>query len=552
MKTAAVYVRKSNRQDVSADVKSTARQTELACDFARLKGWMVPPHLVFADDAVSGAETAKLVARRRMLQAADEGKFQILVVRDLDRLSRDDRDLPPLALALNEADVTVWCYGDGQPVDLATAMGRAMVNLKATFSAVEREKTSQRVREKLERLAARGAAAGCRAYGFTHVIVPGPDGKRSHVVREPREDPAAIVQRIFEERAAGRSHRQIAWKLTEDGVTPSRGSTWAPESVRYILKNRLYVGEQVWGRSTTVIRRGRAHKQKSDGPLTIAATIPIIDRDLWDRAQAVSARMAAVHTRNAKGHVISRTPGSRPGPHLLSGHLQCGICKGSLYAEQRSHRAQPDPAMIYTCHAARFRGPLACPTRLRLPMETIDALILRAIAVAMTDTAITRALATLSLADDADTLAGQRAQLVVNLAVCNTAIEGLQHQLEQKAPWTLIQAPWEARQQEREKLMAEIAELDSRAATVEQLTGKQKRTILRQQAQEVRKLLAEGVNATPEVARQQVGEILGGQRLVVTPEADGCRIDGGVTVGEQCQTETTRLTGGVSGGEPTS
>ena len=63
---AAIYARKSTEQNgADADAKSVARQIESARAFATARGWAVADEHVYADDAVSGAETRKLVNRQR-------------------------------------------------------------------------------------------------------------------------------------------------------------------------------------------------------------------------------------------------------------------------------------------------------------------------------------------------------------------------------------------------------------------------------------------------------------------------------------------------------
>ena len=92
---AAIYARKSTQQTgADADAKSVTRQIENAQLFARAKGWLVKPELVFSDDAISGAETKKLVNRQRLFDLAFSGRppFEILIVRDSSRLSRRDGD----------------------------------------------------------------------------------------------------------------------------------------------------------------------------------------------------------------------------------------------------------------------------------------------------------------------------------------------------------------------------------------------------------------------------------------------------------------------------
>ena len=86
--------RKSTEQNgADVDAKSVARQIENARAFAAMKGWVVADAHICADDAVSGAETKKLVSRQRLLDVIRAGSpFQALVMRDASRFSRRDGD----------------------------------------------------------------------------------------------------------------------------------------------------------------------------------------------------------------------------------------------------------------------------------------------------------------------------------------------------------------------------------------------------------------------------------------------------------------------------
>ncbi len=118
---AAIYSRKSNEQnDVADPEKSVARQISLGRAFATEKGWSVIEEYV--DDGISGREVDRLTSRARMLAHAAEGKFQGLIVRDLDRLSRNDRELPMLIFSLEEAGVEVWEYSSRSRIETGTAL----------------------------------------------------------------------------------------------------------------------------------------------------------------------------------------------------------------------------------------------------------------------------------------------------------------------------------------------------------------------------------------------------------------------------------------------
>lgn len=57
------------------------------------------------------------------------------------------------------------------------------------------------------------------------------------------ETEAQIVQRIFKERSRGRSLRQIAQKLSHEGIKTKRGGRWHANTIKSILENPFYTGE---------------------------------------------------------------------------------------------------------------------------------------------------------------------------------------------------------------------------------------------------------------------------------------------------------------------
>ena len=53
---------------------------------------------------------------------------------------------------------------------------------------------------------------------------------------------ASVVQRIFSERISGRSLRQIANSLIQDGIATKRGGRWQANTIKTILENIFYIG----------------------------------------------------------------------------------------------------------------------------------------------------------------------------------------------------------------------------------------------------------------------------------------------------------------------
>jgi site-specific DNA recombinase len=219
-----------------------------------------------------------------------------------------------------------------------------------------------------------GLSAGGLTYGYA------PGGKKGERVIVEHE--AAIVRRIFEEYAAGRSPRIIAERLNTDGVKPPRGSDWQASvingnSVRGsgILMNALYDGRLMWNRVSmhkdpdTGRRVSRANPERE----WITKPVPhlrIVEAELFAKVQA--AKTARGKQRPEKAH--------RP-KHLLAGLLRCGCCgsamavnnvktdsrriycgrrkEGGRCANGKTHKLGPIEARVVTALKAQLTDPRA-------------------------------------------------------------------------------------------------------------------------------------------------------------------------------------------------
>ena len=143
---AAIYARRSTEQTgADADAKSVDRQVENARAFAATKGWTIREAHVYTDDAVSGAETKRLVNRQRLLDAIRTGPpFQALIMRDASRFSRRDGDEAFGELkAIAKAGVDIWFYQDQQRFTFGTfgdnIVGFVRAEDERRISALNRE-----------------------------------------------------------------------------------------------------------------------------------------------------------------------------------------------------------------------------------------------------------------------------------------------------------------------------------------------------------------------------------------------------------------------------
>src|SRR4051794_33030534 len=196
---AAVYARKSTEQTGIADEqKSVSRQVEHARSYATAKGWTVDNAHVFVDDGISGAEFAGRPGFVRLMAALKpRPPFQVLVMSEESRLGREAIETAYALKQLVTAGVRVFFYLEDRERTLDSPTDKIMLSLATFADELEREKARQRTYDAMVRKSKAGHVTGGRVFGYVNVDVPGPDGRRSHVVRQVLEAEAAIVRRIF-------------------------------------------------------------------------------------------------------------------------------------------------------------------------------------------------------------------------------------------------------------------------------------------------------------------------------------------------------------------
>ena len=105
----------------------------------------------------------------------------------------------------------------------------------------------------LEGRVRKGRSAGGRAYGY-RVVKPKNEEDRGRL--KIHQEEAITVRRIFEAFKIGKSPREIAQELNEEGITGPTGNILARHNVyavmqpgvRGFLRNDLYSGRRVWNK----------------------------------------------------------------------------------------------------------------------------------------------------------------------------------------------------------------------------------------------------------------------------------------------------------------
>jgi DNA invertase Pin-like site-specific DNA recombinase len=241
---------------------------------------------------------------QRLLQAAKNHEFNVLLVYKFDRIGRIEDETPFLVQTFVKLGVEVWSAIEGQRkfdnhVDTLT-------NFIYYWQAQgESENTSIRIKTRITQLTESGCyTGGTVAYGYD-LVHNGRISNKGLPVYDLAVNPveAEVVRGIFHKTVHdGVGSHRVAASLNERGLRTHSGGEFQSNTINRILKNELYTGFFV----TKSARSGHIPE------------LQIVDDEVFARAQKVLKQRTTVNEK--KQQITCSTKGQV----MLSGLVFCG------------------------------------------------------------------------------------------------------------------------------------------------------------------------------------------------------------------------------------
>jgi DNA invertase Pin-like site-specific DNA recombinase len=315
---AAIYARYSSENQREASI---ADQIEVCRRYAAQHGLEVVE--IYDDKAISGSDRNR-PGFQRLLSAARNRQFDVILVEALDRLTRRLSDVASTFDELQFLGLGLHAVNVGAVTTMHVGLLGTMAQM---FLADLRDKTR---RGQLGRVL-KGRVAGGTAYGYE--VLPGDE--TGHGARKVDPEEAKIVRRIFSLFAGGMSPRAIAKKLNAEGIKGPGGRPWQDTTIRGqkergtgILNNELYIGRIAWNRCSYVKdprsgkRLARINPESSREHVDVP-DLRIVDEALWQRVKQRQSEIGFTLARDSGGNALNRAHRRK---FLLSGLLTCGCC----------------------------------------------------------------------------------------------------------------------------------------------------------------------------------------------------------------------------------
>lgn len=225
----AAYCRVSTDREEQKD--SLAHQKEFFLEYAKKNGHEL--FRLYADEGISGTSLKKRIEFQRLMQDAQMGLFEMVVVKDISRVARNTVDFLQSIRVLKSSGINVVFITANM-----TSLGDSEFIL-TIFGAMAQEESgnlSKRVKWG-KKINAKKGRVPQRIFGYDRM-----DNFTLQI--NPME--AEVVRKIFRMYLKeGAGCRGISLALNADGAKTKFGCEWNPRGVRRVLTNPIYCGHYV-------------------------------------------------------------------------------------------------------------------------------------------------------------------------------------------------------------------------------------------------------------------------------------------------------------------
>ena len=232
----AAYTRVSTDEQASKGT-SLPSQSERIAALCIARGWLQVAE--FVDPGVSGT-LARRPGLDALIEAAQAGRFDVVVVFAIDRLARKQSLVLSLIDRLRDFDVGFASVSES--FDTSSPSGQAMLGMLSTFAQFEHSTIADRMKRGKQRRAEAGIwAQGKTPFGYAY------DLNTKAVTIDVSE--AKVVRRIFSlYTGSTKGGKAIASILNRDGVAPrGEARAWYGTAVFEVLRNSAYRGQGTLG-----------------------------------------------------------------------------------------------------------------------------------------------------------------------------------------------------------------------------------------------------------------------------------------------------------------
>lgn len=312
---AAQYLRKSRMEEGLDTEEVLAKHRKALAEYAKANDI----HIIETYyEVVSGESLYARPEMLRLLEDVEEGRYDAVLVMDLDWLSRGRmKDQGIILDAFRDSDTLI--ITPEHTYNLSDDLDDEMAEFKTFMSRREYKIINKRLRRGLKQTIQDGCYVANAPYGYRKVTV---DRKPTLEIYEPE---AKFVRMMYDLYLQGYGCVSIARHINSLGAKPHRASEFTRNSVAHILRNPTFAGKIVWDQKTHIRKGSKGNPKhitiynpRESWTIVDGIHPAIIDQETYDKVQAVMAGR----------YIPSRRDGTVHSP--LAGLVRCTNCGGHM------------------------------------------------------------------------------------------------------------------------------------------------------------------------------------------------------------------------------
>ena len=390
---AAIYSRKSK---FTGKGESIDNQIQMCKDYAdlNLRDKAIDDFIIYEDEGFSGGNTNR-PEFQRMMNDAENKKFDILICYRLDRISRNVADFSSTLQILRQYNIDFVSIRE--QFDTSSPMGRAMIYIASVFAQLERETIAERIKDNMLALARTGRwlggvpPLGYKSTPLKYIDEDMKEHSMSKLTAVPEE--LKLVKLIFAKYLETKSLYGVESYLLENHFRTKRGSDFSKANLRWMLTNPVYVkatdkvfeylsnlGVTTCGdpdgihgllrynkQKSMLNKNGKVYRVNRDTSEWIAACSShkgIIDDEDWIEVQNILNNNKDKSITSARSHNA-----------ILTGILRCASCGAPMQITYGHVSKDGSRNSFYVCTMKKRSKGSRC-TGKNVPVNDIDPAIL--------------------------------------------------------------------------------------------------------------------------------------------------------------------------------
>lgn len=299
------------------------------------KDHKITDYKFYCDDGCSGTNFDR-PSFKKMLSDIDEGKINLVIVKDLSRFGRNYVEAGMYVQRFTDSNIRFIAADDNY--DSLVNSDDLLFPIKNVVNEMYARDVSKKTKAAKKAKARDGQFIGSKA-PFGYKIDP---NDRHHLIVD--EPAAQVVKRIFRLASEGVGYNKMAKIFREEKVlTPiayfnlnnpdyfksdywRKEFDWHVTSIRAILNNEVYLGKLVYGkqRNKSMKSKEKVRNPKEDWIVVENCHEPIITQELWDTVHKI---LNAKHCPAKAGEV-----------QMFAGLLYCSDCGHCLTYSQKQRK----------------------------------------------------------------------------------------------------------------------------------------------------------------------------------------------------------------------